>query len=167
MGRLRGIVRNSPAVAVAALALCFALGSGAGYAASATHLGKAASTTGPSPSTAPSPSPDRPVFHGLKLDPEWYGYLEYAVFHGIVYLDGKVVAKNHHGGAGPIAQLPAAAGSAGSAAVPAVFGSNNGPILQYVGAIVIGPNLSAAPPPGHTINVVWLTGISYPAGSGG
>lgn len=165
MGRLRGIVKKSPAIAVAALALCFALGSGAGYAASSTHLGKAASTTDPSPSTAARP--DRPVFHALKLDPEWYDSLEYAVFHGIVYLDGRVVAKTHHGGAGPIAQLPAAAESAGPAAVPAVFGSNNGPILQYVGAIVIGPNLSAAPPPGHKINVVWLTGISYPASSGG
>jgi hypothetical protein len=143
MSRVSGILRKSPALAVAVLALFFALGSGAGYAA--------------------SQGSNAPVWHRLKLDQGWKGQLSYTAVNGVVYLKGYVTAigADHYRNT-MIAQVPPADSNKGIMFLPAVFGRTTGPFVKYDGAVDVADGfLFPIEPPGHTVQTVWLSGLSY------
>jgi len=145
LGRLRGLLANSPAIAISTLALVFALGGGAGYAASTA-----------SGST-------RPVFHQLKLERGWRGRIEYTVVDGIVYLSGHALNCRCDNGFAIVAKLPAKFAPKYGIEIPVTFGAKGDGLIGVAHSGWIQP----VAPPGIRFTFVSLSGVSFPIGAGG
>lgn len=132
------------------------------------HVSPSGSVTASPSSIAPTPvhvSAGPPVFHRLRLAPNWHGHLTYAVDNGVVYLLGVATPDSRgsqSGNYGPVATLPALARPADRLELAAI-------ISAAAGAITVGADgqIDIAVKSHTYVTWVSLAGVAFPVGSSG